>query len=159
MKKIAIFIIVLILLILLMPCIVFAKETYTISINKGKAERDGKSRNWVTVDDFIYYSFYDTKASFVKDGDNYTLTLPANKYTSPNGDGSASGTISVPKITFKGKGSEQKYDQYVIELTGTVDGTITSHTKGDFEKNYKFNVTSLKLKISYSTKLVKNRKS
>ena len=153
MKKI---LLVTLLLLFLLPAIVFAKETYTITVNKGRAERDKGSRNWVTVDDFLYYSFYDNaNASLVKDGKNYTLVLQANKYTS--NQGGATGTISVPKITFTGS-ETSKGDNIVIEMTGKIDGKITSSIKGDSSKNYVFNVSGLKLTIDYSSKLVKDGK-
>lgn len=155
MKKIIIFTV---LLLFILSPIVFAKESYTISVNKGRAERDKGTRNWVTIDDFLYYSFYDNKdGKLVKDGKNYTLSLPANKYTSKQGG--ATGTISVPKITFKGTGATDKNGQMVIEMKGTIDGTITSKTVGEnVTKNYKFNVTALKLTIEYTEKLVKDGK-
>ena len=81
-----------------------AAESYKLTIDNYLYEYDkknGGSRNFVTLDCFLYYSFYDAKSvTLIKDGKNYSITLPANKYTSKNKLSSA--TINMPKITFKG---------------------------------------------------------
>ena len=158
MKKIVIFTI---LLILFIPTIVHAAESYKVTIDDYLYEYDkknGGSRNFVTLDCFLYYSFYDAKSvSLTKDGKNYSMTLPANKYTSKNK--MASATINMPKITFKGT-EKVSGKNHTIELTGTMGGKPTSNIvyNSGKEQNYTFSVTKIEMDIIYNEEDVKNGK-
>lgn len=150
-----------ILLLLFIPSIVYAADSYKLTVDNGLYEYDkknGGSRNFVTLDCFLYYSFYDAKSvTLTKDGKNYSMTLPANKYTSKNK--TASATINMPKITFKGTEKVQG-TVHTIELTGTMGGKPTSKIvfNNGKEQNYTITVSKIEMEISYDEKDVKNGK-
>ncbi len=158
MKKILLSVI---LLLLFIPSIVYAADSYKLTVDNGLYEYDkknGGSRNFVTLDCFLYYSFYDAKSvTLTKDGKNYSMTLPANKYTSKNK--MASATINMPKITFKGTEKVQG-TVHTIELTGTMGGKPTSKIvfNNGKEQNYTITVSKIEMEISYDEKDVKNGK-
>ena len=158
MKKIAIFAIILLLFI---PTVVYAKESYKLVIDdwhyKKDAER-GVTRNLVTLEDFIYYSFYDAKSvTLTKDGKNYSMTVPANKYTSESTMGT--GTVNMPKITYKGT-EKVVGTKHTIELDGTIAGKPTSKIvfNNGQEKNVTFTVTKIEMDLSYYEEDVKDGK-
>ena len=158
MKKLIIFTI---LILLFIPSIVYAAESYKVTIDNYLYEYDkknGGSRNFVTLDCFLYYSFYDAKSvTLTKDGKNYSMTLPANKYTSKNK--MASATINVPKITFKGT-ERVEGTRHFIELDATMGGKVTSNIvyNNSKEQNYTFTVSSMDITIYYYEEDVKDGK-
>ena len=146
------------LLLLFIPTIVYAKDSYKLTIDNSLDEYDkknGGSRNFVTLDCFIYYSFFDAKSvTLMKDGKNYSLTVPANKYTSKSK--SATATINVPKITFKGT-ERVEGTRHFIELDGKFGGTVTSNIVfNNAKQNYTIKVSSIDMTIYYYEEDVKN---
>ena len=158
MKRIVILAVILLLFI---PTVVYAQESYKLVIDdwhyKKDAER-GVTRNLVTLEDFIYYSFYDAKSvTLTKDGKNYSMTVPANKYTSESTMGT--GTVNMPKITYKGT-EKVVGTKHTIELDGTIAGKPTSKIvfNNGQEKNVTFTVTKIEMDLSYYEEDVKNGK-
>lgn len=157
-RKKALLILVLTILFIFPLKVCATNNEYTLTMStshKEKYDDNGKKRNLVSVDSFIYYSFIDNgDLKIIRDGDTCKVNVPAYFYAKEGSENL--GAINMPAYTLTGTIDESS-DKTTIELCSTETINITSHIGDEYDlnKNYVFHVSNIKINMSYNNNKIK----